>query len=96
MRDLTLVYFFRVKPDLRAQFREELQNYPADVSAKYHLAYVLISQQKMQDAVPLLEEVIRLSPDYADAHYQMGRILLEQGNAAGAVERLETAVRLDP
>ena len=60
------------------------------------MAYVLISQQKMQDALPLLEAVIRQSPNYADAHYQMGRILLEQGDAAGAVERLETAVRLDP
>lgn len=82
--------------DAVGEFRAELAAHPADVKAKYHLAYGLSLQQQKNQALSLLLEVVHDKPDYADAQYQIGKILLERGEVKSAIERLETAVRLDP
>jgi predicted Zn-dependent protease len=46
--------------------------------------------------LPLLEEVLRARPSYADARYLTGKILMGQGQQEKAVEQLEAAVRLQP
>lgn len=77
-------------------FRNELQLNPTDESSKYHLALTLIERRiKTDEAVSLLNEAIKLKPDYADAFYQLGKIYIEQGEPQKAVEKLENAVRFD-
>src|SRR2546422_4916026 len=39
-------------------FRAELDAHPRDVRARYNLAFVLLSQQRIDAATPLLREVI--------------------------------------
>jgi len=46
--------------------------------------------------LPLLRNVLRAQPDFADARYLLGKILLLQGETAEAVEHLEAAARLAP
>ena len=83
--------------DAEREFRAELLLNSADVTAKYHLAYVLLEQkQQTATALALLRETVSLSPDYADARYQLGKTLLDQGEVTGAIEHLEVAARAEP
>lgn len=79
------------------EFRKELELNSADVTAKYHLAYVLLEQkQQVPDALTLLREVVSTHPQYADAQYQLGKTLIDQGEINQAIEHLETAARAEP
>ncbi|MGH9941225.1 MAG: tetratricopeptide repeat protein [Pyrinomonadaceae bacterium] len=79
------------------EFRQELKLNPADETAKYHLAYVLLERkQQIAEALALLREAVAARPDYADARYQLGKALIEQGDVNAAVEQLETAARIAP
>ena len=83
--------------DAEREFRAELLLNSADVTAKYHLAYVLLEQkQQIPTALELLRETVSLSPEYADARYQLGKTLLDQGEVTGAIEHLEVAARAEP
>ncbi|MGH9961786.1 MAG: tetratricopeptide repeat protein, partial [Pyrinomonadaceae bacterium] len=83
--------------DAEREFRAELLLNPADVSAKYHLAYVLLEQkQQIAQAVALLREAVVVRPQYADAQYHLGKTLIDLGEVTEAVEHLEAAARAEP
>jgi tetratricopeptide (TPR) repeat protein len=83
--------------DAEKEFRAELLLNPQDVTAKYHLAYVLLEQkQQIETAIDLLREAIAVRPEYADARYQLGKVLIEQGNISEAIDNLELAARSEP
>jgi Zn-dependent protease with chaperone function len=46
-------------------------------------------------ALPLLEALLRETPDHARTHYALGCLRLERGDAGG-LDHLETAMRLEP
>jgi tetratricopeptide (TPR) repeat protein len=59
----------------------------------------LITQRKAEEAIPILDEVIRLQPDYADAYYQLGKAQLQMDSDSSrllALANLETAAHLNP
>ncbi len=74
----------------------ELLAHPANVEARYNLAFVLLKQQKTNEAIPLLRQVIKEKPGYAEAHYSLGKVLLENGDTQEAIAELKKAVELDP
>ncbi|HEX8370901.1 MAG TPA: tetratricopeptide repeat protein [Pyrinomonadaceae bacterium] len=79
------------------EFRQELVLNPADESAKYHLAYILLERKtRIDEALSLLKEAIAARYDYADARYQLGKALIEKGELNEAVEQLEIAATLEP
>ena len=79
------------------EFRAELLLNSADVTAKYHLAYVLLEQKReVTQALALLRETIAVHPQYADARYQLGKTLIELGQVPEAIEHLEVAARAEP
>jgi tetratricopeptide (TPR) repeat protein len=79
------------------EFRAELLLNSEDVTAKYHLAYVLLEQkQKTTAALALLREAVAVRPQYADAQYQLGKTLLDQGQVNEGIEHLELAARAEP
>jgi tetratricopeptide (TPR) repeat protein len=83
--------------DAEREFRAELLLNSADVTAKYHLAYVLLEQkQQTAAALALLREIVAVRPQYADAQYQLGKTLIDQGELNKAIEHLEIAARADP
>lgn len=78
-------------------FEAELKVNPDDPVSRYHLALSLIERrEEIQRAVSLLEEAIRVRPDYADAHYQLGKIYLDRGETSKAISELELAARVAP
>lgn len=83
--------------DAEREFRAELVLNSADITAKYHLAYVLLEQkQQTAAAVALLRETVAVRPQYADAQYQLGKTLIDQGEVNEAIEHLEIAARAEP
>jgi tetratricopeptide (TPR) repeat protein len=56
----------------------------------------LVRQGRFQEAIPILEEVLKEFPDFVEAHIQLGRVLLEQGQTDAAIFHLERAVALAP
>jgi len=69
---------------------------PSDSSSKYQLAFTLIERKiNPEEAVMLLEESIRLRPDFAEAHYQLGKINLEKNELEDAIRHLEAAAKAD-
>ena len=79
------------------EFRAELLLNPADVTAKYHLAYVLLEQkQDIPNALTLLRETVAVRPQYGDAQYQLGKTLIGLGDLNEGIEHLEMAARAEP
>ena len=76
--------------------RAELAVRPADVVTQQHLAIVLESLQRPQDAIAILRAVLGTKADLPDSQYLLGKLLLAQGDATEAVSHLETAVKLAP
>ena len=83
--------------EAEAALRAELEGASRPTSRRgRHLAIVLDSLQRPEEALPLLRGVLKAKPDLSDARYLLGKILLAQGAAAEAVEQLEAAARLAP
>jgi len=53
-------------------------------------------QEHTQEALPLLKQVLREKPDYAEAHYSLGKLMLDQGDVKAAISELEFAVKFGP
>ncbi len=64
--------------------------------SKYHLAFALIQLEKKDEALHLLQDVLRQDPNYADAYYQLGKLQLERGETKGAISSLEAGTKFNP
>lgn len=53
--------------------------------AAFELGQLLEEQGKLAEALPLLQRVIQVNPEYAAAHFTLSRIYAKQGNRALAV-----------
>jgi Flp pilus assembly protein TadD len=60
------------------------------------LAFVLLREEKEEEAVSLLEDITKASPGYAQAHYSLGKTLVERGQLSHGISELEEAVQDDP
>jgi tetratricopeptide (TPR) repeat protein len=81
--------------DAAREFEQELSLNPGDFQARYHLAFVFLSQQE-ERGIKLMQEIVRDRPDFGDARYELGKALLQKGDVKGSVENLEIAARLQP
>jgi tetratricopeptide (TPR) repeat protein len=57
----------------------------------YHLGLIYIQQGKIEQAQKLLQQAIKISPQYPEAQYSLGSILFSQGNLDGAIEAFRQA-----
>lgn len=90
--------FIRVNRFVDAEnaFRRAVEIDPADESSKYQLAFTLIERKAdLEEAAKLLEEAVRLRPDFAEAHYQLGKLGLEKNDFQKAILHLEAAAKAD-
>ena len=67
-----------------------------DLEALNLLANALLKQNKMDEALVLLEKAVSLQPDSAVAELRLGAGLLESGKQADGVEHIEKALEMDP
>jgi len=67
-----------------------------DVAALNLLASSLLKQNKVDEAIVLLEKAASLQPDSASAQLRLGAGLLAGGKQAAGVEGIEKALEMDP
>jgi tetratricopeptide (TPR) repeat protein len=73
-----------------------LESSPGDVNFLCLAARAAIAQQKFDEARRLLDEAVRIHPDFAVAHDGAGDLLFAEGYVSAAVRAYEQALRLDP
>ena len=74
----------------------ELLHAPDSWLARNNLAMALIDQQRLDEAVPFLEEALAIRPNYAEAHNNLALIRYRQGDYAGAEQHSRAAAALKP
>jgi lipopolysaccharide biosynthesis regulator YciM len=57
---------------------------------------VLLEENKPDEALPLLKQVVREKPEYAEAHYSLGKLMLQRGELGTAITELEAAAKQGP
>ena len=72
------------------------QSQPAYARAHYNLGNALMSQGKVQDAIPQYMAALRLQPALAEAQGNLGVALASQGRVAEARQHFAAVLRLDP
>jgi Zn-dependent protease with chaperone function len=77
-----------------AGFEEKAQAADLTVEERWERARFLAGKDGLVAAMPLLREVLALSPDHIAANYTLGEALLEQGDEAG-VKHIEAAMEKD-
>jgi tetratricopeptide (TPR) repeat protein len=65
-------------------------------AAAYHLGVDLSDLGRNAEAIPLLEEMIRLQPSFYTAYYALGRTQAAQGNDDAAIRSFTEALRRNP
>ena len=79
-----------------AIWRDTIAKRPDNARAHSILGTVLLLQGQAGEAVPELEEALRLKPDDALAHNNLGVALVQVGRVKEALVHAADAVRLDP
>lgn len=79
----------------KTNYLEALAIDPNFISAMYNLA-TIEANTSPNDARVLYEQIIKLSPKYADAHFNLGYVLLALGQRSAGLAQINEGVRLDP
>lgn len=69
---------------------------PNSVEIRKQLADCLMKNSDFDEAMSLLQETIRMSPDYATAHNSLGMLFNSLGKLDDAIREYRQAVRMDP
>ena len=84
--------YTQAEQEYRAALLLDSQN--ADVYAG--LAYILMQQNKWDDAASAAREALRLNPNNDAAHNNLGAALEHKGDLDGAIAEFREAIRLNP
>jgi tetratricopeptide (TPR) repeat protein len=82
-------------PAAKTEYLQALAIDPNFLSAMYNLA-TIEANGSPNDARVLYEEIIKLSPRYADAHFNLGYVLIALGQQRAGLNQINIGVRLDP
>jgi tetratricopeptide (TPR) repeat protein len=78
-------------------FQHAIDATPANPLAQYHVGDDLLEQGHSSEAIPHLEEVVRLRPGFLYAgYYTLGKAQAKEGKTELAIQNLSEAVRLKP
>jgi tetratricopeptide (TPR) repeat protein len=78
------------------EFQAELENTPGYTQATLYLADADIQMNKVQDAEPLLEKLVKDNPSMEMARLDLGIVYTESGRNAEALRELKAAEALKP
>ncbi len=67
-----------------------------ELTNRYNLAQVYLSQGRAKEAIPLLEEVTRRDPKHAGAHNLLGVVYWSLGQTQRARDEYERSLEIDP
>jgi tetratricopeptide (TPR) repeat protein len=82
-------------PNAKARYLAALAIDPNFISALYNLA-TLEATTSPNDARVLYQQIIKLSPGYANAHFNLGYVLLSLGQKKAGLAEINQGVKLDP
>ena len=91
-----LLWTERQYPEAAAEFQAEIDNDPHHTKAMLYLANAEIEMNRMEDARPLLESVVRDAPEDSMGHLNLGIVYTEEGRKEEALAELQKAARLAP
>jgi len=76
--------------------KQILEIFPNDLVAKFYLANVYYSQNKVEDAIRLYKEIISLQPENLNARYNLSLALMKKNEFDEAEENLQYILSKDP
>jgi len=76
--------------------KQILEIFPNDLVAKFYLANVYYSQNKVEDAIRLYREIISLQPENLNARYNLSLALMKKNEFDEAEENLQYILSKDP
>ncbi len=85
-----------------SDYRKAMQLQPDSETPRLGLAFVLVEDQRHEEAIDLLKETIRRNPSSAYAHYLLGEIAMARGvhpdtpEEAESLRYLQRAIALQP
>jgi tetratricopeptide (TPR) repeat protein len=87
----------RKLPEAVAEWRAELQRFPANAEANFTLgAAVALTGGDPKESEQLLRKALALKPNHPRANYQLAKLVWQQRKAPEAIPCLERAVKNDP
>jgi tetratricopeptide (TPR) repeat protein len=84
------------KPLAEQYFENAVQTAPENADVLYNKASYLHDNDKLDDAIILLEKIIEVDPQYAEAFDRLGVIYLEKNSVDQAIINFNIAVKVDP
>jgi len=78
------------------QFQAELENDPDHLQAMLYLADSEIQMNRMEDARPLLEKLVKLNPKSAMGHVDLGSVYAAADRSQDALAEFKRAIALKP
>jgi Flp pilus assembly protein TadD len=73
-----------------------LETTTGNYRAENAVGALLVDGGRIDDAIPHLEEAVRLEPAFAEAHTNLGAALAKRGRLAEAMAHYREAIRLSP
>ncbi len=64
--------------------------------ANFFLAQLLMRRNQHTEALNLLQELVELSPDFAEVHYLMGQVYSQMHRTVEAIQCFRTTLKLNP
>lgn len=86
----------RGAPDGIEALRQAAERAPGDAEAQYSLGQGLAAAGRPREAVPPLQQAVRLQADHLPALVLLGRLLIELGNARAGKAALDSALARAP
>jgi DNA-binding winged helix-turn-helix (wHTH) protein/TolB-like protein/cytochrome c-type biogenesis protein CcmH/NrfG len=80
----------------QAAYERALAIQPSQLEAQMFLANLLVDTGKVEQAVPLLRDALKINPNYAAAHWELGYAYRFAGMLNESVAECERALQLDP
>jgi tetratricopeptide (TPR) repeat protein len=91
-----LLWTERQYPEAATEFQTEVNNDPRHMQALLYLANSKIEMNRMDEARPLLEQVVRSIPNNSMGHLDLGIVYAEQDRKQQALAEFQTAAKLAP
>jgi protein O-mannosyl-transferase len=77
-------------------FQHTVDSTSANPAAEYNLGQDLVEQGRNREAIPHLDEMIRLQPNFYSAYYMKGKAYVADGDTGAAIRSFTEALRVKP
>jgi tetratricopeptide (TPR) repeat protein len=94
--ELGKTYVSQRNPEAEQELRLAIQQNPNDAEAHYYLGAYLVQQNRLDEAISLLERARDLNPGLWGSYFYLGKARLQKNQAKEAIPLLETAASMNP